>query len=89
MHTQVPQQHVHSFPTGQSDNDGLHSLTIGIGVGVGVVASADEQTVSISPNTTADEVRARITTCACYSKGSMVEQHAVGTCCTASSTPDS
>ena len=37
MQTHVPQQQLHSFPTGQlSGVDGLHSLTIGIGVGVGV-----------------------------------------------------
>jgi len=36
MHTQVPQQQMHSFPTGQSFANGLHSVTPGIGVGVGV-----------------------------------------------------
>jgi hypothetical protein len=76
MHTQVPQQQLHSFPTGQLFADGLHSLTIGLGVGIGVVASADEQTASTNASTSRDEVRT-ITTGTCYSNGSMGKQHAV------------
>jgi hypothetical protein len=75
MHIHVPQQQSHSVPTGHSDDDGLHSLTVGSGVGVAVVASADERTASISASTRMDDVRTGITTCACYSNGSMVEQH--------------
>ena len=61
MHTQVPQQQLHSFPTGQLFAVGLHSPTVGIGVGVAVVASADEQTASTSASTSMDDVRTVIT----------------------------
>ena len=38
MHTQVPQQQLHCFPTGQSFACGLHSLTVGKGVGAAIGA---------------------------------------------------
>jgi hypothetical protein len=53
MHTQVPQQQLHSFPTGQLCADGLHSLRVAIGVGVVAtwVADADNARLSTVTNT--------------------------------------
>jgi hypothetical protein len=53
MHTQVPQQQLHSLPIGQSCASGLHSLTVGIGVGVVAtcVADADNARPSAVTNT--------------------------------------
>jgi len=78
MHTQLPQQQLHCFPTGQlSGADGLHSLTGGIGVAVGVVAPAVEINGSTIASTSTDVVR-MVTTSSWYSTDSMAYQRGRG-----------
>ena len=57
MHTQVPQQQMHSCPTRQLSSDGLHSLMVGIGVGVVAACMADADNARISGVTNTHVVR--------------------------------
>jgi fluoride ion exporter CrcB/FEX len=71
MHTQVPQQQLHSFPTGQLCANGLHSLTLGIGVGVVATCVADADNARLSAVTNTHVVRSvGIGACDFYCGGS-------------------
>ena len=57
MHTHVPQQQLHSLPTGQSCASGLHSLTVEIGVGVVATCVADADNARLSAVTSTHVAR--------------------------------